>query len=168
MTIKLVVTYMELTAPPPGPPLALPVAGAGIARELIGLAAYLDLYRAIGGPQGWDQRLRMDRAALASHLAAPSSDIHLLRLDGRPAGLCEIDRAGAPDAELVNFGLLPEVQGRGLGPCLLDSALRATFAAGVTRIWLHTDEWDHPAAQPLYRRMGFRIFREALEDVTDL
>jgi len=31
------------------------------------------------------------------------------------------------------------------------------------RIWLHTDEWDHPAARSVYERAGFRVFDERHE-----
>ena len=50
--------------------------------------------------------------------------------------LCEIDRAGAPDAELVNFGLLPEVQGRGLGGELIRTLLTQQARVGVPGIHL--------------------------------
>jgi ribosomal protein S18 acetylase RimI-like enzyme len=26
------------------------------------------------------------------------------------------------------------------------------------RIWLHTDNWDHPAAVRVYERAGFRVY----------
>jgi ribosomal protein S18 acetylase RimI-like enzyme len=58
-----------------------------------------------------------------------------------------------------NFGLVAEAMGRGLGPRLLDAGLQAEWARGATRIWLHTDVLDHPAALPLYQRAGFRIYQ---------
>ncbi len=67
--VDLLVTYMEMLAPPRGAPLVSPP-GAVVARERLDLSSYLDLYRAVGGPVQWDQRLRMpDHTPLANLLA---------------------------------------------------------------------------------------------------
>jgi GNAT superfamily N-acetyltransferase len=60
--------------------------------------------------------------------------------------------------ELKNFGLVPEAQGRGIGPRLLGTSLQREWESGAKRIWLHTDTWDHPAAVPVYERAGFRVY----------
>ena len=166
--VDLLVTTMETTAAPSGLPLRCPLAGLVVAREPLARAEYLSLYRAVGGPWRWDQRLRMAPAALDAYLATPTSDVTVLRLDGEAVGLCEIDRAQSPDFELLNFGLVPAAQGRRLGPFLLDQVLRAAFAHAPRRVWLHTDTWDHPNAQATYARAGFRVVRQRIECVDDL
>ncbi len=161
------VTYLELRGPPrppPGPP-----GQERIALEALGLEPYLDLYRRVGGPLGWDQRLRMDRGELANLLAGGRLAIQVARApDGSPLGFCELDRAGFPEVELKNFGLVPGAQGRGQGPRLLDAALQAEWRRGPTRLWLHTDTWDHPAAVRVYERAGFSVYQVREEPAADL
>ena len=85
----------------------------------------------------------------------------LRNVHGHALGLCELDCSAFPEIELKNFGLVPEAQGRGLGPWLLWVALSEEWTFSPTRIWLHTDTWDHPAAIRVYERVGFtreRIF----------
>jgi len=165
------VTYLELRerprpaarAPPP------PDGAERIATERLGLEPYLALYRRVGGPHGWGARLRMPRAALQALLESGRLEIYLARApSGEPLGLCEFDRTGFPEVELKNFGLAPEAQGRGLGSRLLDAALRAEWRRAPTRIWLHTDTQDHPAALPLYERVGFRVYQVREEPAASL
>ncbi|MEO3431980.1 GNAT family N-acetyltransferase [Inquilinus sp. CAU 1745] len=165
--VDLRVTYMEMTQPPVGPEVARPVAGARVERESLVQETYLRLYRAVGEPVQWDQRLRLTPEELENFLCSTTTSLHVLRLQGQPVGFCEFDGIGRPDIELTNFGLIPEAQGRKLGPYLLDRALRAIWSYNPGRIWLHTDTNDHPKAQATYHRAGFRIYREHVENFPD-
>jgi len=157
-TLILRVTYMELRDPPTPPTRASGSENA--AREALTPAEYLALYRRVGEPLRWDQRLRMPEAELAALLGDGSLNIYVLRNGrGRALGFCEFDRRAFPEIELKNFGLIPEAQGRGLGRRLLSAALREEWQSRPTRIWLHTDTWDHPAAVRVYERAGFRVYR---------
>jgi GNAT superfamily N-acetyltransferase len=82
----------------------------------------------------------------------------LRNASGEALGICEFDRTDFPQIELQNFGLIPRAQGRGLGPWLLASSLQREWKTGATRIWLHTDTWDHPAALAVYKRAGFKVY----------
>jgi GNAT superfamily N-acetyltransferase len=151
------VTYMELREAPA--PMGLRVGPERIARERLNRATYLDLYRRVGEPLRWDQRLRMPDAKLVALLDGGSLNIYVLRNGQEQAlGFCEFDRREFPDIELKNFGLVADAQGRGLGLWLLSVALREEWISGPTRIWLHTDTWDHPAAIRVYERAGFRLY----------
>jgi ribosomal protein S18 acetylase RimI-like enzyme len=115
----------------------------------------------VGTPVGWDQRLQMSDQSLGDLLSGDSLSLYVLRdAGGLAVGLAEFDTSGHPDVELKNFGVVPEVQGRGLGSWLLATALHREWQAGARRIWLHTDTWDHPAAIHLYRRAGFELVLE--------
>jgi GNAT superfamily N-acetyltransferase len=151
------VTYMEARQPPPPP---APRSGPErIAREHPSLDEYLTLYRNVGEPLRWDQRLLMPEEELRSLLNGGSLRIHLMRnAQGGAIGLCEFDHSAFPDIELKNFGLIPAAQGAGLGPWLLAVALHEEWKLDPTRIWLHTDTWDHPAAIHVYERAGFRVY----------
>ena len=161
------VTYLELRRPPQPAPVR--VGDERVTVESVGLDAYLSLYRRVGAPWRWDQRLRMPAATLDELLRSGRLHVHVLR-DGRGGalGLCEFDHAGYPEIELKHFGLVPDAQGRGLGPWLLANALEAEWRAGPTRIWLHTDTWDHPAAVAVYQQAGFEIYDVRQEPVDDL
>ncbi len=158
---------MEMRQADPAPARASPVAGATVALERLGSADYVSLYRAVGEPVQWDQRLRMATEDLKHLLALPSTHIHVLRVAGEAAGLCEFNGVGQPEVELTHFGLVPAFHGRRLGPFLLDRALRAAWSHAPQRVWLHTDTYDHPAAQSVYRRAGFEPYEQRMETFPD-
>ncbi len=165
--IELLVTYLEMTVPSEQPLPLASIQGVRIARERVGVEDYLWLYRSVGGPQRWDQRLKLDQPALRHLIERPDNDIHVLRVAGALAGFLEIDRRATPDFEVTHFGIAPEYQGHRLGPLLLAVGLAAAWQHQPRRIELHTDEWDHPGALATYQRAGFRITRQVREDVTD-
>ena len=151
------VTYLEQRERPLPPPLH--AGGERIGLESLTSSIYLALYQRVGEPLRWDQRLLMPREELAALLGGESLHIYVLRDEGGQAlGFCEFDRGALPEIELKNFGLVPEAQGRGLGPWLLSVALHGEWRSDPTRIWLHTDTWDHPAAVRVYERAGFHIY----------
>ena len=153
------VTYLEQTEPAQPPSLYWGSERIGVERLIP--SAYLSLYRKVGEPLRWDQRLRMPVAELEALLAGEALHIYVLRdIAALPLGFCEFDRSAFPQIELKNFGLAPEAQGRGLGPWLLATALQGQWRSNPDRIWLHTDTWDHPAARRVYERAGFRVFDE--------
>jgi GNAT superfamily N-acetyltransferase len=157
----LKVTYMELREPP-----LRPAERAGperITLERPSLQDYLALYRRVGAPLRWDQRLRMPEKELAALLNSGSLSIYILRAE-QASGFCEFDRQSFPDIELKNFGLIPAAQGRGLGTWLLSVALHQEWRSAPKRIWLHTDTWDHPSAVTVYQRAGFKIYNVREEE----
>jgi ribosomal protein S18 acetylase RimI-like enzyme len=159
---QLRVNYLELTQTP----AAIPehVGNERVGLETLTLEEYLEIYRRVGEPLRWDQRLNMPQEELAGLLQAQRSRIYVLRdAAGGAQGLCEFDRGQLPEIELKNFGLVPQAQGRRLGTWLLRTALHSEWQARPTRIWLHTDEWDHPAALSVYERAGFRIYMTRTE-----
>lgn len=161
------VTYLEQSEP--ALPPALYWGSERIALERMTRSAYLALYRQVGTPLRWDQRLKMPAAELDALLAGESLHLYVLRdLSGEALGFCEFDRGTFPQIELKNFGLVPQAQGRGLGPWLLATALQGEWRSNPDRIWLHTDEWDHPAARSVYERAGFRVFDERDEPADSL
>ncbi|MDP9008570.1 MAG: GNAT family N-acetyltransferase [Pseudomonadota bacterium] len=153
----LQVTYLELCEIPASP--ADRIGSERIGAERMTRMNYLALYVRVGEPLRWDQRLLMPERELEALLEEGRLSIYVLRnVQGEALGFCEFDRGAFPEIELKNFGLVPEAQGRRLGPWLLSVALRDEWKSKPTRIWLHTDTWDHPAAIPVYQRLGFRVY----------
>ncbi|MGI6855038.1 GNAT family N-acetyltransferase [Mesorhizobium sp. 1B3] len=165
--VRLLVTYMELCAPPCDAVLAPSLAAVCIAKEVPAPEEYLELYRAVGTPLQWDDRLRMPRDELCKFIASSMTSIYVLRIEGRSVGLCEFEGVGTKSVELKHFGLTPGFQGRGLGSYLLNSALRSVWSCRPERIWLHTDTNDHPKAKSTYERAGFKAYAEVWEEFPD-
>ena len=79
------------------------------------VAYYRFLYDAVGGPWQWLSRKKLSDEELARVLHDPRDEVHVLHVDGVPAGFAELDRRAEGEVELVQFGLMPEFIGRGLG-----------------------------------------------------
>src|SRR5260370_42581904 len=93
------VTYLEQSEP--AQPPALYWGSERIALERLARSAYLALYRQVGAPLRWDQRLKMPAADLDALLAGESLHLYVLRgLNEEALGFCEFDRDAFPQIEL--------------------------------------------------------------------
>ena len=166
--LDVVVTYMEMTAPPVRPPPPVPAGKLALLRvDNPPVAYYRYLYDGIGEPWFWIDRRRLDDAALAAHVQDPKVEVYVLHVGGVPAGLAEIDRRPAPDIGLAYFGLMPEFTGRGLGPYLLRWALDTAWRHGPRRIIVDSCTLDHPAALSMYQRAGFVPYKQEHKVIDD-
>jgi GNAT superfamily N-acetyltransferase len=88
---------------------------------------------------------------------------------GTPAGYFELELQANGNVEIVQLGLLPQFIGQGLGGALVSAAVRRAWAAGATRVWLHTCSFDHPYALNGYKARGFNIFKtvHAMQEVPE-
>ena len=158
--MEVVRTYLELNSPnalkaaaPFGP-------GARVVRrDPCSIADYRRLYRAVGGPWHWRDRLAWDDETLLAHLTSPDIFIWELLVDDESAGYFELRRSGDSEIELAYFGLVPSFIGRGLGGALLTQAVAEAWTLGARRVWLHTCTLDSAHALPNYRARGFREYR---------
>ena len=121
---------------------------------------YRSLYNAVGGDYHWLGRRRMPDETLAAILGDSLNEVHVLQVDGAPAGFAELDRREPPEIELVQFGLLPDYIGQGLGKWFLQWAVDKAWSHEPKRLWLHTCTLDHPAALPNYKKAGFKEFKQ--------
>jgi GNAT superfamily N-acetyltransferase len=159
--IPVVITYMEMTAPPSRPPPAVPAGKLALLRvDNPPIAYYRYLYDGIGEPWFWTDRRRLDDAALAAIIQDPKVELYVLHVGGVPAGLAELDRRPAPDIGLAYFGLMPDFTGRGIGPYLLRWALDTAWQYGPRRIIVDSCTLDHPAALAMYQRAGFVPYKQ--------
>lgn len=164
---RSVVTYLEMRAPPQGPPEP-PRADVRLERwDAPGLDAYLALFHRIGDRWLWFGRLLAAPQEILDLVRAPGYEVWRLWAGADVAGLCELDRRRPGEVQVVYFGLVPERIGGGLGGWFLRAMLREAWHNDVHRVWLHTCTEDHPDALAVYRRVGFRPYREAVEWVRD-
>jgi len=164
--IAAIVTHLEMTerpAPPRDPP------GAWQLRriETPGLDWFRDLYRRVGEEWLWFSRARMPDEKLTSIIQSPLVELYALVHDGRDEGLLELDFRTADRCEIVFFGVTAKLIGSGAGRWLMNRALELAWSRPVTRVWVHTCTFDHPAALAFYQRSGFRPFRRQIEVADD-
>jgi GNAT superfamily N-acetyltransferase len=164
--IAAIVTHLEMTArlaPRPDP------AGSWSLRrvDVSKLDWYRDLYCRVGRQWLWISRIRMPDAELAAIIQSPLMEIYALAHEGRDEGLLELDFREPGQCEIVSFGVTEKRVGTGAGRWLMNRALELAWSRPVTRVWLHTCTFDHPAALAFYQRSGFRPFRRQVEVVND-
>ena len=121
---------------------------------------YRFLYDAVGKDYDWLNRRKLDDAKLAAILHDPLNEVHVLHVDGSPAGFAELDRRQTDEIELTQFGLLPDFIGQGLGKWFLQWTIDKVWSYQPRRFWLHTCSLDHAAALPTYKKAGFVQFKE--------
>jgi GNAT superfamily N-acetyltransferase len=127
------------------------------------VAYYRFLYDAVGRDYDWTSRKKLSDPELAALFADPRLEVHVLMVEGVPAGFTELDRRKEDDIELVQFGLMPEFIGQGLGRYFLQWTIDKAWSYHPRRFWLHTCTKDHPAALPNYLKTGFSVYKEEVK-----
>ncbi len=155
------VTFLEMTAPPKGPPKPTPVGEslALIRAHRPPVHYFLYLYRTVGGAYDWTDMLKWPKDRLADFVQDPQVELYTLIYAGWPGGFYQLDFREDGVCDIAYFGLMPEVVGVGVGPWLLDQALREAWSRGVDRVTVNTCTLDHPKALATYQRAGFEPIR---------
>ncbi|MDW6020208.1 GNAT family N-acetyltransferase [Mesorhizobium sp. BAC0120] len=154
--IPVTVTFLEMTAPPAHyPPLPVGRQIALLKARNIPLHYYRYLMDRVGRKWHWVNALRLSDDELAEGLAAPGRDIRVLYLDGVPAGFFDLKPHLPESVELAYFGMMEQAMGQGMGRWFLGAAIEAAWSASPTFITVQTCTLDHPAALPLYQKLGF-------------
>jgi GNAT superfamily N-acetyltransferase len=158
--VDVKVYYLEMlahndqTAAPPREGLAV------IHAKTPTVAYYRFLYNTVGKDYHWYSRVKLPDTELAATVQDPLNEVHILHVDGVPAGFAELDRRKEGEIELVQFGLMPEFIGLGLGKYFLQWTIDKAWSYRPGRFWLHTCTLDHPAALPNYVKAGFVVYKE--------
>ena len=158
--VDVTVYYLEMLAPSqrsvPAPRGGLTV----LHVPALTVPYYRSLYDAVGREYRWLSRRKLTDEALAALLADPRNELHVLHVDGIPAGFAELHHHQPEDVELVQFGLTRDFIGQGLGRWFLQWTIDKAWSYNPKRFWLHTCTLDHPAALPNYIKAGFMLYRE--------
>jgi GNAT superfamily N-acetyltransferase len=115
-----VVTWLEMRAPP-AMPFGEPLPLERVRRP--DPAWYRALFLRVGAPWLWSMHLDLDDAALAAAIGDPALHVFVAREEGEDIGLVVLDRSRAGAVEILDFGLVPEAVGRGLGRRMMAAAL---------------------------------------------
>lgn len=166
--IDVVITYMEMTAPPTRPTVPLPPGKHALLRvENPTIAFYRFLYNTVGEAWLWTDRRRMSDQQLIAQVDHPEVELYVLYTGGQPSGFVELDRRPKPDLNFAYFGLLNEFIGRGLGKYLLNWAVDQAWSYGPARLTVDTCTLDHPRAIGEYQRAGFRPVKQVAKRMLD-
>ncbi len=168
--IASVVTYLEMTERP----AINEMSSTKVELRRIhnaDLEWYRAIYRRVGAQWLWFSRLEMTDAQLSEQLARPGNELFVAERSGKEIGMAELDRSGASssassdsrEVEITSFGLFPESIGKGFGHPFMQQLLKQAWDASTTRVWLHTCNFDGPAALGFYIKCGFRPYKRAIE-----
>ncbi len=154
--IPMVVTFLEMTSKPSALPPPMPKGKVAIMRAAHPpVHFYRYLYDTIGDAYFWVDRRKLSDAALAAIVQDPEVELHVLYVDGNPAGMAELDMRDAMTGQLAYFGLMPEAVGKRLGYFFCYHAVMNAWARPISKLLINTCTLDHPRALPLYQRLGF-------------
>lgn len=164
----LITTYLEMTSPAQAADKFAPRQDAAI--EMMNqpdVGFYRFLYRAVGEKWRWRDRLQMSASELHTELSKPTTTVHVLYVDGSPAGYIELAKNG-DSVEIAYFGLREEFHGRGLGKYLLSYGVEQAWELGAKRVWLHTCNLDGPHALRNYQKRGFKVYMRHSEPMPEV
>lgn len=168
-SIPTTVTFLEMSSPPNHyPPLPINRNLTLLRTRKPPLHFYRYLIDRVGRNWHWVNSLRLTDDELAVQIHAEDRDIRVLYCDGAPAGFFDIRTDVDESAEIVFFGLLDHVTGQGLGRWFLGAAIEAAWSRHPPKVRLQTCSLDHPAALPLYQRLGFMPVARVEEKVKPL
>ncbi|MFC5971236.1 GNAT family N-acetyltransferase [Halomarina salina] len=106
--------------------------------------------RAQGIPPSGEQQVR---DWLGNILVDDCTNVVAVVPDGRCIGHATLVPDGSGAYELAIF-VLAAYQGAGIGTHLIEALLGAGQEAGIEKVWLTVERWNHPAVA-LYRKVGF-------------
>ncbi|MBD0344892.1 MAG: GNAT family N-acetyltransferase [Coleofasciculus sp. Co-bin14] len=137
------------------------------------VAFYRFLYSSVGKPWRWHDRLSRADEEIEALLLTPGTSIHVLYVDGAPAGYIELaQRKEGPSSrflatEVVYYGLRPKYYGRGLGKHLLSHGIAYAWNNSSQRLWARTCNLDGPHSVENYIKRGFKIYRVEREPMPE-
>jgi len=158
--VDITVFYLEMHSPLRR---IVPPPRDGLAVTLVpspSVAYYRSLYNAVGEDYRWLSRRKMSDETLAGIIGDPQIEMHVLSVDGAPAGFVDLDRRQPGEIEIVQFGLMPGYLGQGLGRWFLQWTIDQAWSYAPKRLWLHTCTLDHPGALPNYLKSGFVEYKQ--------
>ena len=117
-------------------------------------------YREVGGDWQWVDRLSWTDNQWEKWVSRENLRTWVAHLGAEAAGYVEMEIQEGGNIEIVYFGLLPLMIGKGIGGGVLSLAIREAWKIkGTQRVWLHTCSEDHPHALGNYEKRGFRLFK---------
>jgi len=166
--IETRVTYLEMRSQPDLPLKDAPRTDLTLVHERdIDVQRYRKLYRLVGEPWLWWERLVISDETLADILMGPKTSVHVLRVGTEIAGFAELMRDPSGEIEIKFFGLAPDYIGAGLGSYMLAQTINMAWSERPSHIVINTCTLDSPAALAFYQRHGFVITHRETQMIDD-
>jgi len=157
-TLKVILTFLEMTAPPRRASRPAPLKKLAVLRaEKPTLSFYRYLYETVGAPWQWTDRRLMSDDELQAIVHDDSVEIYVLYVAGVPAGFVELDFRTMAEVEIVLLGLVPEFTGQGLSGFLLNWAVDTAWRQETALLKVTTNTLDHPRALGMNQKVGFDV-----------
>jgi GNAT superfamily N-acetyltransferase len=154
----LVTTYLHMTHPTDFRPSYITDRHVKIIpMKKVDVSFYRFLYSEVGRDYRWRDRLVIAEHELREAISKPGVTIHVLYVQGVPAGYVELAQTGK-STEVAYFGLRPEFHGNGYGKHLLSYGIERAWADGAKHVWVHTCNLDGPHALNNYLKRGFKVY----------
>ena len=154
--IAVTVTFLEMTAPPRAlPPLPVHRQVALLKTRNMPLHFYRYLMDRVGRKWHWVNALRISDEELADGLDIPAATSACSISTARRPASSTSSRICRETVELAYFGMMEHAMGQGIGRWFLGAAIDAAWSTGPSVVTVQTCTLDHPAALPLYQKLGF-------------
>lgn len=120
------------------------------------------LYRQIWEPIGGGGRSEWTDQQWIEELSEPGKQAWIAQFGDQDAGMAELGWSGNGDAGFVVIGIVPRLQGQGLGGDLLSRLTQLLWTTPApngqptTRVWIWTIPDEHPHTIPNYLARGFK------------
>jgi GNAT superfamily N-acetyltransferase len=120
---------------------------------------YVDIWRPLGG--GGRSAWTADR--WAEELGDPTIRAWRAGIEGRPVGFAELEWQPHGNVGIVEIGVVPSAQGKGIGADLLTRCTRLAWqlpgadGRATSRIWIWTIPDEHPHTISNYLSRGFAM-----------
>lgn len=162
--IEVTVTFLEMEARPSSfPPLPYNRQIALLKATDIPLHFYRYLTDRVGRKWHWVNSLRKSDDELREEIHRKGREVWVLYVDGSPAGFFDLNRVTPEIVDLAYFGMMEHATGQGIGRWFLGAAISACWAMDPQLVTVQTCTLDHPAALPLYQKLGFRPVGQSRE-----
>ncbi|GAA0469620.1 GNAT family N-acetyltransferase [Parasphingorhabdus litoris] len=126
-------------------------------------ASYKSLFHRIGEEWLWFGRLLMSDTELKAILHDEATEIISVQHGDNIVGFAELDFSESQQCEIVYFGLVPEMNGKGYGNALMAETLKRAWKDDINRVWLHTCTNDSQRATGFYKREGFTAYKREID-----
>lgn len=116
---------------------------------------YRYLYQQIGRAHHWNLRRKQSDEEVLRIIQSEETILHILYVDGCPAGFAETGLSNTGQAEIVYFGIVADYQGRGLSRFFLSEVIATAWDNNISKLVIQTNSLDSPQGLQLYQKMGF-------------
>ena len=123
-------------------------------------------YKNIGKNHNWVDRLSWSEENWVSYLSNKNVLTYVFKFKNDLVGFFElIFHPEKNETEIAYLGILEEYQNKKLGSYMLSEAIKKSFKANVSRVWVHTCSLDHKNALNNYVSRGMKIFKTEILNI---